>query len=121
MLQLVSENLKSKRDINALTRTNRYFYNLLNPYLYQHNIRLSGSSALLWAATFGREGIARKMSAEGADARKESEYGDTPLFAAAMGGHKAIVGLLLAEYGLNPDPQDCRLRTPLSLAAEIRE
>ena len=57
------------------------------------------------------------MLAEGADARKESEYGDTPLFAAAMGGHNAIVELLLAEYGLNSDPQE--LRKLLSWAAEI--
>jgi hypothetical protein len=31
LLQYVSENLKLERDINALTRTNRYLYNLLNP------------------------------------------------------------------------------------------
>jgi ankyrin repeat protein len=119
LLQCVSENLKLERDINALTRTNRYLYDLLNPYLYRHNVRFSGSSALRWATQFGREETARKILAEGADTEKGSEDGETPLLAAVADGHKAIVELLLAEDGVNPNTKDSGCWTPLSWAAEL--
>jgi ankyrin repeat protein len=119
LLQSISENLKSEKDINALVRTNRYLYNLLNPYLYRNNIRLFGSSALQWAAECKQEGTARKMLAEGADTEKTNEYGETPLLVAAMNEDKALVELLLAENGVNPDSKDSWGRTPLSWAAEM--
>ena len=69
LLLHISENFKLERDINAFTRINHRLYNLLNPYLYRHNIQLFQSSALRWAAEYGQEGTARKMLGEGADAK----------------------------------------------------
>src|SRR5271156_3654705 len=118
LLQSISENLKLEKDINALVRTNRYLYNLLNPYLYRHNIRLFGSSALQWAARCGQEGTARKMLAEGADTENSNEYGGTPLLLAAAYENKALVELLLVQDGVNPNFKGLGGRTPLSWAAE---
>jgi Ankyrin repeats (3 copies) len=119
LLLCISENLELERDINAFTRTNHHLYNLLNPYLYRHDIRLFRSSALRWAAEHGQEGTARKMLREGADTENTTEDGHTPLVLAAMNGHKTLIELLLAEGGLNPDSEGCLGRTPLSRAAEM--
>ena len=42
LLQYISENLESERDINAFARINHRLYSLLNPYLYRRNIQFVG-------------------------------------------------------------------------------
>ncbi|PYH91899.1 hypothetical protein BO71DRAFT_298391, partial [Aspergillus ellipticus CBS 707.79] len=59
VLLMIAETLESENDINAMVQTNHRFYALLNPYLYRHNRRHSGSSALLWAAMTGQAVTAR--------------------------------------------------------------
>ncbi|KAF2177263.1 hypothetical protein K469DRAFT_677513, partial [Zopfia rhizophila CBS 207.26] len=67
LLKCIAESLGSERDINAFTQINRRLYDLLNLYLYRHNIQDSGSSALLWAAIHGQEATAQRLLGEGAD------------------------------------------------------
>ncbi|KAH6869794.1 hypothetical protein B0T10DRAFT_501186 [Thelonectria olida] len=55
LLQSLANCLELERDINALARTNRRLYCLLDPPLYRHKIRQSSSSALVWAAIYSRE------------------------------------------------------------------
>src|ERR1700733_7188217 len=117
LLQHISESLELERDINALTRTNRHLYNLLNPYLYRHNIRLFRSSALSWAAKRGQEGTAQKLLGARADTKTRDEHGYTPLLLAIMKGHKTIVELLLAEDDFDLDSKDSTLPTLLLHAA----
>jgi hypothetical protein len=59
LLLKISENLESKRDINAIAQANRRLYCLLDSSLYRYNIQQSGSSALLWAARHGQEATAQ--------------------------------------------------------------
>jgi ankyrin repeat protein len=118
LLQYISENLKFERDINALTRTNRRLYILLNPYLYRHNVRLFRSSALEWAAEWGQEGTAQKLLGAGANAKTMTIYGNKLLLLAARSGNKIIVEHLLAEDNVNPYSKVNQLQRPLSLAAE---
>ncbi|PWY83426.1 hypothetical protein BO70DRAFT_395872 [Aspergillus heteromorphus CBS 117.55] len=61
LLLLIAETLESEKDINAVVQTNHRLYALLNPYLYQHNRRHSGSSALRWAATAGQVSTVRRI------------------------------------------------------------
>ena len=117
LLQIAAENLQTQKDINAFTQTNRRLYNLLNDYLYRHNVRQFGSSALLWAAKHGQEATAQKLLDGGANIQAKDEDGQTPLSWAARNGHEAVVKLLLAEDSVDPDSKDDG-QTPLSLAAE---
>jgi hypothetical protein len=41
LLLSIAENLESERDLNAFTRTNRRFYNILNAKLYRRNVSLT--------------------------------------------------------------------------------
>ncbi|KAF2193472.1 hypothetical protein K469DRAFT_513758, partial [Zopfia rhizophila CBS 207.26] len=61
LLLCIAEKLESERDINGLTRTNRRFHNLLNTYLYRHNVQRYGGLALLWAAEHGQETTTRML------------------------------------------------------------
>ncbi|PYI17196.1 hypothetical protein BO99DRAFT_306626, partial [Aspergillus violaceofuscus CBS 115571] len=45
--------LKYESDLNALARTQRFFYQTVNPMLYRHNVRLGNSSALGWGIKHG--------------------------------------------------------------------
>ncbi|KAF2254159.1 hypothetical protein BU26DRAFT_385809, partial [Trematosphaeria pertusa] len=64
LLCLVSENLLSESDINALARTDRLLYDLTNIHLYRYNVQHSDSSALLWAAKHGQLSTAQKLLEE---------------------------------------------------------
>jgi ankyrin repeat protein len=67
LLQSLAEALELERHINAFTQTNRRLYNLLNTYLYRHNVHQLGSSALLWAAERGQKATVQKLLKEGAN------------------------------------------------------
>src|SRR5204862_3383637 len=97
LLLCISENLESERDINALTRTNRHLYSLLNAYLYRRNVQKFGSSALLWAAAVGQELTAQRLLREGANIQATGDnaigWRVTPLFLAVKNSHEAVVKL----------------------------
>ncbi|KAG2413225.1 hypothetical protein HFD88_002414 [Aspergillus terreus] len=58
------------------------------------------------------------LSREGrVDPDSRTVFGETPLRAAAMGGHPGVVQQLLGVEGVNPDPVDQLHRTPLIVAA----
>src|SRR5215471_10038769 len=109
----VAEILESERDLNAFTRTNYHLYNILNPYLYRHNVQQCGSLALLWAANYGQKGTAQKLLEEGADVETSDGY-FTPLLLAAANGHAEVVKLLL-EKNAYTESKDTYHRTPLFL------
>ena len=67
LLLSVADNLDRESDISAFSRLNRRLYLLLNLYLYQHNIKQTNSSGLIWAAEHGRETIVQRFLSEGAD------------------------------------------------------
>jgi hypothetical protein len=54
LLQLIAEELPSEGDLNAFARSGRDLCHVVNPILYHRNIERNGSSALLWAATMGK-------------------------------------------------------------------
>ena len=118
LLLCIAENLESERDINAFTRTSRYLYYLLNGYLYRHNVQKSNSSALLWAATRGREATVQKLIAEGANFEVMGLYKrKRALKIAAKKGHLAVVKLLLeAKEDVNVGNR--KWRTALHTAAK---
>lgn len=95
-----------------------------------------GGTALLAAAKTGHEAIIKLLLAVGIPTLDpEDEFaaaimelepfdrnvvtlnGQTPMSVASEGGHEAIVKLLLAEHGVEPDHKDSYGRTPLASAS----
>jgi hypothetical protein len=95
LLQNISENLESERDINVIAQANCRLYCLLDSYLYRYNVQRSGSSALLWAARHGQEATARKLLREKASIQDTNNDDQTPLLLAVEKGHKQVVKLLV--------------------------
>ena len=118
LLLCISENLQSERDINAFSQTNSRLHDVLDTYLYRHNVQRLGSSGLWWAARHGQEATAQKFLEEGADVDAKDILNDrTPLYWAAENGHEAVVKLLLDTGKVDADSKDKDGQTPLSWAA----
>jgi ankyrin repeat protein len=118
VLLLIADCLESEQSINALVRTNRRLYLLLNSYLYRYNVVNAKSSALHWAAIHGQKRSAAESIAQAGELEsKDYRYGRTPLCQAAENGHTPVVNLLL-EAGAEFEVKDKSGRTPLSIAAE---
>lgn len=110
---LIIENLECDREINALARTGRYFYNMLNPLLYKQ----SGSWALLRAARLGRlvtAQVALRLLLQLGNASGHEV--DEPLRVASKEGHVDMVRLFLQhKTSINTSAFD--LAEPLLCAA----
>lgn len=114
----IAEFLESERDINAFAQTNHWLYDLINVCLYRHNVQSGSSSALLWAASRGQDGTAKRLLLEGANVQVMDGHRRTPLLLAAMNGHEVVLKLLLATEGVNPRSKDSDGQTPLILAVK---
>lgn len=124
LLLSITDFLDSERSINALVRTNRRLYLLLNDYLYRHNVIKGESSALWWAAKCGQSGSAAKSIAQAGNVNvrwngflKLRRFGYlasldgearvvdllkqngclycTPIYIAILSGHEGVVDLLI--------------------------
>jgi ankyrin repeat protein len=73
-----------------------------------------GQTSLLWTVVKGYDAVLKLLP----DVNRKDNNGWIPLSWAAEKGHVALVKLLLAKDGVNPDSKDYEGRTPLSLAAE---
>ncbi|KAJ5851029.1 hypothetical protein N7455_010885 [Penicillium solitum] len=97
---LIAESLPTDRDVSALTRTTRAFYDLLVTYLYKRNMR-SKYPALFWCC---RNGLMTPVKHD----ESLPEFGDT-LFDVREAersedtrDYQAVVKLLL-DHGANPN------------------
>jgi ankyrin repeat protein len=52
---------------------------------------------------------------------KDSSWGQTPLSRAAANRHEAVVRLLLAKNGVDPDSKVSRISPSISLVTGVRE
>lgn len=139
LILYVADFLYAERDINALVQGNRRLYELLNPFLYRHNVQHRQSSALIWAAANGQLPTLEKLFNEGAqvittlpacsEAMKdplskqpalrrehEAQVPDHPIVHATLHGHAAIVEAFLLR-GTPPGWTDRRGQTLLMVAA----
>ncbi|KAL2861215.1 uncharacterized protein BJX67DRAFT_385963 [Aspergillus lucknowensis] len=98
ILLMIAGCLGFENDINAFARASRALHNLLNKYLYQHNVKHGDSSALFWAATKPQHTTALHAMTAGADVNAHNEHGETPTTVAIWYKHKSIAKLLI-EHG----------------------
>jgi ankyrin repeat protein len=146
LLLLIANSLDSERSINAVARTNRRLYHLLNDYLYKHNVIKGGSSALWWAAKCGQSGSVAKSIAQAgninvrwngylklrqlgylASIDSEARVVDllkrnrclycTPIYLAILSGHEKVADLLIRN---GADIESCLgpWANPLQAAAQ---
>lgn len=114
IILLIAQNLDDERDLNALARTNRRNYDLLDPVLYRHDVLYTHSSALRWAVLERVERTVRKSLDHGAsvddndsDSNELLEmFYQAPLLSLAVkDGDEGITKLLL-EHGADPNTRD---------------
>ena len=88
-----------------------------NRFCYSQNI--PEMTGLHLAAYFGlSEAIITLLNnGHDPDSQRHQYYSQAPLSWAAENGHDAVVKLLLAKEGVNPNSKDCYYRTPLLLGA----
>lgn len=111
LLLSIADSLDSERSINAIARTNRRLYLLLNDYLYKHNVIKGASSAVWWAAKCGQSGSVVKSIAQAGNVNvqwngflKSRRFG----YLASMDGEARVVDLLKRNR--------CSYCTPIYLA-----
>ncbi|KAK4127264.1 ankyrin [Parathielavia appendiculata] len=95
------------KNLNALARTCRSLYELLNPLLYRFNVETTGASAAMHAARHGHVAVLERLAAHGADfaAVKDEdgwEYG--PVGVAARHGQDEILSWFLRQTGVGESP-----------------
>lgn len=115
LVQLIASFLR-EADINSLAQTNSLNYARLNAFLYQRNVQVSESSALIWAAHYGRKTTVPSSLRHGANTAATGSWGLTPLRWAADNGDVSMAVLLLQNGGanINARSSDSRLWAPLS-------
>lgn len=102
VILLLVPHLEYENEINALCRTTRRFYALLNPILYKRSIsRRNGGYTLEWAAINGSAPTARLILKAGALLAACGGEPWQPFALAAIHGHSDIIRLLY-EHGVDP-------------------
>ncbi|KAB8206328.1 ankyrin repeat-containing domain protein [Aspergillus parasiticus] len=120
ILLLIINELETERDISVFTQLNRFFYRCFTPYLYQHNVGQSKSSALVYAARYGRLLTATKAIELGGADPDLIASNQTVLSHAAKAGHAEICEFLLSRYNVKVDSRHIRNNfTPLLIAASF--
>lgn len=117
----IASHLEQRRDFNNFLQVSRWFYAILNHDLYQENITVHGSQALVWAAKKGRYPTAARLLSMGADPNTRHAGGKADALNIAIRcGHHEIVRLFLdhgAEVdGWLPDSQGPRRIQSLAVA-----
>ncbi|GMG11865.1 Ankyrin repeat-containing domain-containing protein [Aspergillus oryzae] len=119
LLSIINE-FETERDISVFTQLNRFFYRCFTPNLYQHNVGQSKSSALVYAARYGRLSTATKAIELGGADPDLIASNQTVLSHAAKAGHAEICEFLLSRYNVKVDSRNIHNNfTPLLIAASF--
>lgn len=102
VILLLVPHLEYENEINALCRTTRRFYALLNPILYKRSLtQQNGGYTLEWAAINGSAPTARLVLEAGAPPAACGGEPWQPFALAAIHGHSEIIRLLY-DHGVGP-------------------
>jgi ankyrin repeat protein len=117
--QLILSFLESEAKVSASSQAMMAFKSYSSGSGYSQRVPRQVTGLHL-AAYFGLENVVRALLKDGVDLdSKDTYYGETPLWWAAVDGHEAVVKLLLAADGrVDPDSKSKSGQTPLSWAAQ---
>ncbi|KAJ0413659.1 ankyrin repeat-containing domain protein [Aspergillus carlsbadensis] len=114
ILHLIAQQIITSRVLNAIARTNRYFYQIFNSHLYARDVRRKKRrSAVVWAAEKGREETMRLALKYHNPLRKT-----TPLIVAVENNQDRIVKILLEKEGVDIEAINKDRYTPLEIAVQ---
>ncbi|KAL3470120.1 ankyrin repeat-containing domain protein [Aspergillus californicus] len=114
IMHLIAQQIKSARVLNALARTNRYFYQICNPELYTRDTRRKKRRpAIVWAAEKGREETMRVALKYHNPLKKTG-----PLIVAVENNQQRIVKILLEKEGVDIEATNKHGDTPLEVAVQ---
>ena len=107
--------------MNTLADPPKLKYSSLDPLLYKNELQETSDQAaiaLFIAAHRGHRNLINKLIDNGYDINRKTQYGRTPLHAAAASGNCGCIDLML-ERGALMDVTDKAGRSPLSIANEF--
>lgn len=99
IVEWIAGHLQQSSSLNALCRTNRRFYHILNWHLYNRDAR-NPCKALLWGAYNGNLQAMQRSLAHGANIHRKDYDDKTPLIKAVEGQHLEAINFLL-DRGAN--------------------
>jgi ankyrin repeat protein len=121
----IAKELHSESAINALARTSRHFYSLLNPFLYRYHAADPKMPALRWAAKQGYANTLINLLDAGVDLfapsllctdQKRHTLNHHPLLSAIQYGHLHIVEIFLDRGGMSKRLKEKDYDLPLIFA-----
>ncbi|KAL3486527.1 ankyrin repeat-containing domain protein [Aspergillus germanicus] len=114
ILHLIAQQIIPARVLNALARTNRYFYQIFNSELYGRDVRRKKRRpAVIWAAEKGREDTMRVALKYHNPLKKTA-----PLIIAVENNQDRIVKILLGKEGVDIEATNKGGYTPLEVAVQ---
>lgn len=117
ILLLVLSHLLRPKDINSIARTNHQFYNIVNPYLYNNNVKRSKGLALIYGLRKSQLATVQNALQAGEDIQRVQNQHREPLLSyPAQSGNMEIFNLLL-DSGADINAESKDKYTPLFRAA----
>lgn len=97
ILRLIVENLEGENNILSFLRTARPLFQIAYQYLYEYNVKYSGSSALPWCCVRGLENKVHYLLTLGANPNALDQNSKTSLSLAIEQKHRSVVEMLLVH------------------------
>lgn len=115
LIHRIGHELSQQRDIAALVRTCRLFYDMFGDHLYRHNETQDGASCLMWAASLNKYHTMRRAVRAGIQLQKYENL----IYVIAYNGSAEAAEVILSTPGINPMMEDANGWSPLTIAASF--
>ncbi|GIK06713.1 ankyrin-2 [Aspergillus viridinutans] len=124
----IAKHLQNQAWLNTFTRTNRFIFGVVNPYMHRYNADYQQHTALAFGACRGLENVVRRALAAkpgdinakiGSTVPISEEPSHTPLCYALRYEQMRVIELLLDEYGADIEQHCCKSMTPLTWVARL--
>jgi ankyrin repeat protein len=128
LLLEIAKQLQNQAWLNAFSRTNRFIFSIIKPYMHRYNAEFEYHTALAFGACHGLEKVVRRsLAAKPGDINAKigsvipvgDEQLQTPLCYALESEQTRVIELLLDEYGADIEQHCCKSITPINYVAGL--